>query len=1641
MDTGAGQHLCPADSLSREILEEVKPCDDIRLSTANGVINARGQVELSFLGASGKFLLLDKTPPVISIGRLVEDHSFAFEWRKGRARLTTPSGREIACTVMGYVPTLAARPTLPTASAASAVPVALAETRGVVTPAAMAADPDVVEGGGTAPAAQSTGACDAAMACAGTDRVGAAGEMTRPALTSAGASSQPHGDGSNELGSPVVAGSLGDGSNEPGSPQEDDGGPAPVRAACGAGGHRDGPAPARAASDSARGLSSDSPLASNQAEGHPVHALPGGPDEDAEPPQADGEPAGALDAEPPQADGEPGGEPDAAADEAPAPGREEVLRAEAGSLAHRLTHLPKNPFCDICAEGKFKAKPARRRNPVIDDAPSEWGDVLLGDAFNLKELSIGVEGERYGLVLKDVGTGLSDCFPLRKKSRALVVCAIREFGGTTQWVKFASDNGPELIAAAKFEKMQHCTSTPWRPTSNSLIEREMQLVGDGTRTLLAQAGLTPQWWTYASRAFCLAHNVKADADGASPWVKRHGKAFEGKLVPFGAEVIFRLPPPYRSKGKFGPHGAHGLFLGWYLQPGGTFHGDYLCAAVDDLFDSPDQRCRVHRVKEVQLLAEGVSFPLREAIREDRQDRIRARVERGDQIEAMEPIADQYGDYGVPQPLQAIEDIAAEGSDLDDEDNDDDDDVDNVDNDDNDNDDGNGARASSSTAPPPPRAKRIFIPKVRPTPAPLPKMPTITDDMKIEFDKVNPKRPGTQSYDLYEKYKDADTVEAALKLGASRGHIRYDVKKRFARVMAMMSVMVMCAATAATVRSPLVEGWCSPQSPLGEFGEIHGRTVHRFTADDDLSKESTIQCALRLARNSPGSHLHCSLPCTPWTSWQRLNLRKGGPATRARIERMRAASLQYVKTFTRLARCTLSRGGSVTFEWPRHCDGWRQPEVVEMVRVLNLHPVDIDGCSVGVVNGENVPIYKPWRIMCSSRAVSAALEHHRCDGGHRHAKCEGRDTEKTAYYPTELCRSIHRGLDAHEDLQRATMALPALHLDSGDAVPAYTAGMYADHPDADHQVCLGPQVDACHRPRHHYHRYGVWSGLVTRIVPANSQEFRTEACVEALRKERTTLESAGVWDLAAVREWRDVRASPGEHMCGRIFAIMGEKHAERKSAPADRVYKARIVFAGNNIQTASGTAPHELYTEISQTPAAMNTVRAALAIAALRGFVPKVRDATQAYIQAVIDKAGRPRTWVRLPKAWWPAHWFDGQGVPLYYDPVVVLVRALYGHPESGALWDRHLRAILVKLQWRRVESHPGLYVHSVTMAILVVYVDDLLLAAPPAEEARLWAEIEAHVGFGGDPEAISKFLGGHHKVLIDRSGVTSASCQMAEFISDAVQCYMDEIGVQRLPAVRSPYLDEDFVPKGQDDPGTMAKTASSHLMKLLFAARLCRPDLLVAITRLAAKVSCWQRCHDRHLHRMFQYLAHSADMELCGTLSVGDLDSCVLVMSVDADLASDMDTAKSTSGMFLELRSADGARCWPLSWRSKRQGSTASSTCEAEYIALSTCLKAEALPMLDLLREALGRDVHLDTREDNTQCIAAVKNGYSAALRHLPRTERISLSVCHEIYIEDGERHSLNYEETAVHKGDIFTKRLPPIGFEQAIVRLGLRPM
>ncbi len=56
------------------------------------------------------------------------------------------------------------------------------------------------------------------------------------------------------------------------------------------------------------------------------------------------------------------------------------------------------------------------------------------------------------------------------------------------------------------------------------------------------------------------------------------------------------------------------------------------------------------------------------------------------------------------------------------------------------------------------------------------------------------------------------------------------------------------------------------------------------------------------------------------------------------------------------------------------------------------------------------------------------------------------------------------------------------------------------------------------------------------------------------------------------------------------------------------------------------------------------------------------DCVRAYVQAKLTGL---KTFVRLPRAWWPASWYDDKGQPRFVDSVVKLLKALYGHPLAG----------------------------------------------------------------------------------------------------------------------------------------------------------------------------------------------------------------------------------------------------------------------------------------------------------------------------------------------------------------------------------------
>ena len=66
--------------------------------------------------------------------------------------------------------------------------------------------------------------------------------------------------------------------------------------------------------------------------------------------------------------------------------------------------------------------------------------------------------------------------------------------------------------------------------------------------------------------------------------------------------------------------------------------------------------------------------------------------------------------------------------------------------------------------------------------------------------------------------------------------------------------------------------------------------------------------------------------------------------------------------------------------------------------------------------------------------------------------------------------------------------------------------------------------------------------------------------------------------------------------------------------------------------------------------------------------------------------------------------------------------------------------------------------------------------------------------------------------------MSTLTTQMKGFLTDAAEKFRIEAGAERLTKVRTPYLDEDFAAKGTEGPGVFAGSASSHLMKVLFAA-------------------------------------------------------------------------------------------------------------------------------------------------------------------------------------------------------------------------------
>ena len=505
------------------------------------------------------------------------------------------------------------------------------------------------------------------------------------------------------------------------------------------------------------------------------------------------------------------------------------------------------------------------------------------------------------------------------------------------------------------------------------------------------------------------------------------------------------------------------------------------------------------------------------------------------------------------------------------------------------------------------------------------------------------------------------------------------------------------------------------------------------------------------------------------------------------------------------------------------------------------------------------------------------------------------------------------------------------------------------------------------------------------------------------------------------------------MLGRAFQILGVKGEEL--AENEQSWKARIVFQGSNVRTKSGTPATDLYEEISNAPASFAAARAALGVASLRGFQGTLRDAESAYLQALLDAPTRTPAFVELPEEWWPDSWYhDGskRSKPKFVRPHCRLLRALYGHPEAGALWEKTLQTIMTELGWRNLQGHGGVFVHTKSKAIMVVYVDDMLLLASLRDTGRHWRALEKKVDFKEAEGNLERYLGARYRFsdfdTKSPKALRKLLTDMDDYAASACAKFEAEYG-KRLSKVSTPHLPAEEVAK-LGTPGRFADSCASHVATLLFLGRVARPDISVAVQRLCRVVSKWTTTHDSMLLRLFSYLRSRGPISLVAELGPMDLEGVRLLLWSDADLCGDPEDTKSTSGLFIELENPETGHRWPISRAVRRQGATAGSTAEAETVALCSAVKQDGIPLVELIDFMLcgaRRPLELEAKVDNTQCLAAVHRGYSKKLRYLERIQRIAIGSVHEL-IENGDLVA-TYAPTDTHRGDGFTKALVPAKF------------
>ncbi|KAI2502403.1 hypothetical protein MHU86_12060 [Fragilaria crotonensis] len=426
------------------------------------------------------------------------------------------------------------------------------------------------------------------------------------------------------------------------------------------------------------------------------------------------------------------------------------------------------------------------------------------------------------------------------------------------------------------------------------------------------------------------------------------------------------------------------------------------------------------------------------------------------------------------------------------------------------------------------------------------------------------------------------------------------------------------------------------------------------------------------------------------------------------------------------------------------------------------------------------------------------------------------------------------------------------------------------------------------------------------------------------------------------------------------------------------------------------------------------MRLFFALCAHEGYISLKVDATNAYANS--PPPNQP-TFVIIDDQY--ADWHlarHGTSVPR--NMVLPVQHALQGHPESGALWEKFVNAVIARHGFTSTTHERSLYqgIYNGHRMLICRQVDDLAIGCVDVNAVKdLVRVICSEDGIDLRDEGILESFNGVD--IAQRDRYIKITCE--SYIDKLLAHYgwsssgsreTDEKPIEPLAASTTQQMFDDYITAPRDGTPEYCdiETAAgfsyrSVLGALIYAYVVARPDIGYAVTTLARFSDHPAKVHYDALRRVARYLRMTKNWGLLywrnkflATLPHGDFQiltpdptlpdfpqphsSIELAGYVDAAHATDLVTRRSITGLVFMFCGG------PLAYKSKIQSTVSTSSTEAEFLAAVHAAKI-AKYLRSILSE-LGYPQQGPTTlfEDNAAAILMVN-----ASRPTPRARHIDI--------------------------------------------------